>query len=66
MSITSKINNVSIQELRRKGFPIIQGSKYIPKSWIYRKNIPLKGIHRRLAKIKGSLAEEIAQMRDEF
>lgn len=61
----SVIKNVTIQELIRKGLPISPGSKYIPRGWIPKKAPSLQEIHKRLSKIKGDLAEEIARMREE-
>lgn len=57
--------HITIEELRRMGFPVTSGSKYIPKSWLPKRVPSLQEIHKRLSKIKGSLAEEIARMRDE-
>ena len=58
-------DKVTFQELRRKGLPISSGSKYILKSWIPKRVPSLQEIHKRLSKIKGDMAEEIANMREE-
>lgn len=63
MAVTKE--RVTIQELRRKGLPVVPGSEYIPKSWIPKKVPTLQEIHKRLSKIKGDLAEEIGRMREE-
>jgi len=61
----AKTKHVTIQELRQRGVPITPGNKYIPKRWLPKRDIPLEEVHRRLAKIRGSLANDVAQMRDE-
>ena len=57
--------HISIKEIQRRGISIIPGNKYIPKSWIPKRAPALSEIRKRLAKIKGSLAETVAQIRDE-
>ena len=57
--------HVTIKDLQRRGVHITPGDEYIPKSWLPKRNIPIEDVHRRLAKIQGSLANDIAQMRDQ-
>lgn len=59
-----KNQQTTIKHLREKGVHIVPGNEYIPKSWLPKRPIPIKEVHRRLAKIQGSLAADIAQMRD--
>lgn len=56
--------HIGIADLQRLGLPIIPGNKYIPKSWLPKKTISLAEVRRRLAKIKGSLAQTISEIRD--
>ena len=56
---------VTIQELQHMGYPIIPGDEYIPKEWLPKKPVSLETVRKRLAKIKGSLAQTVADMRDE-
>ena len=58
--------HITIQDLQKAGVPVTPGSVYIPKSWLPRRPVSLEEVHRRLAKIKGSLAEDIAKMREQF
>jgi len=55
----------TIAGLRQRGVPVTPGNAYIPKRWLPKRAIPLAEVHRRLAKIRGSLADDIAAMRDE-
>ena len=63
MSVTK--NKITVQDLIKMGLPITPGDKYIPKEWIPKKAPSLVEIRRRLSKIKESLAETVARMRDE-
>ena len=65
MTVHVKIHHSSIEALRRAGIPIIRGKELIPASYILRKRVSLKAVHRALASFKGSFAEEVARMRDE-
>jgi len=56
---------VTIKDLQKMGYPVIPGKDYIPKEWLPKKPISLEAVRRRLAKIKGSLAQTVADMRDE-
>lgn len=56
---------VTIKELQQMGYPIIPGDEYIPKGWLTKKPVSLETVRKRLAKIKGSLAQTVADMRDE-
>ena len=60
-----KNHHVTIKDLQRRGIHITPGDEYIPKSWLPKRDIPLKEVHRRLAKIQGNLADDVAQTRDE-
>ena len=60
-----KNHHVTISDLQQRGVPITPGNDYIPRSWLPKRNVPIEEVHRRLAKIHGSLADDIAQMRDE-
>ena len=64
MAVT-KHRHVTVKDLQKLGYPIILGRDYIPKEWLPKKTVSLETVRRRLAKIKGSLAETVAQMRDE-
>ena len=55
---------VTIADLQKLGYPVIPGSKYIPKAWLPKKPASLETVRRRLAKIKGSLAQTIAELRN--
>ena len=57
--------HVTIQDLRRAGIPIHTGKEYF-KGWPRPKHkVSLERVRAILAKIPGSLAEEVSQMRDE-
>ena len=62
----TKVRNhdVTIKALQRRGVPITPGNEYIPRHWLPKRNIPIEEVHRRLAGIQGSLADDIAKMRD--
>jgi hypothetical protein len=60
-----KNHQVTIKDLQRRGIPITPGNEYIPKRWLPKRPVSLEEVHRRLAKIRGSLADDVAQMRDE-
>ncbi len=64
-TISHKTKTITIKQLQEQGFPVTEGSKYIPKSWIPKNNITLAEVHKRLSKIKGSLDKEILQLRRE-
>lgn len=55
----------TIESLRREGFPVVPGDRYIPASWLHKKVPSLAQVRRRLSKIKGSLAETLSEIRDE-
>ncbi|MDP3723213.1 MAG: hypothetical protein Q8R91_06945 [Candidatus Omnitrophota bacterium] len=57
--------HVTIKELQKMGYPVIPGNEYIPKEWLPKKPVSLETVRRRLAKIRGSLAQTVADMRDE-
>lgn len=57
--------HTTIDELRRKGIPIVPANKYIPASLFPKKVISLAEVRRRLSQIKGNLSETIAEMREE-
>lgn len=61
----AKIRHITIKDLQKAGIPVIPGNEYIPKKWLPKRPISLQEVHKRLSKIKGSLAEDIAQMREE-
>jgi len=65
MAIPLKVKRSRIDALRRAGVPIINGRTFIPASYILRKRVSLKAVHRALASFKGSLAEEVSRMREE-
>jgi len=56
---------ITIRDLQKLGYPVIPGSEYIPKAWLPKKPVSLEAVRQRLAKIKGSLAETVAKIRDE-
>ena len=58
-------NEISVQELKRKGYPIVSPHEVIPKSWFKGKEVSLKKAQKCLSKIKGSMAEDIADIREE-
>lgn len=60
-----KVQHSRIEALRRAGVPILKGRDFIPASYILRKRVSLKAVHRALASFKGSLAEEVSRMREE-
>jgi hypothetical protein len=60
-----KNGHVTIRDLQERGSHITPGDKYIPKSWLPKRDIPIEEVHKRLAKIQGNLADDIAQMRDQ-
>lgn len=54
----------TIRELRQRGIPIHPGKEYV-KAWPHpKRKVSLERVQAILAKIPGSLAEEISQMRD--
>ena len=57
-------HKVTIQDLIHKGL-IIPGHKYVPKSLVPKKVPSLKDVRNRMAKMKGSFAQTIAEMRAE-
>lgn len=59
------VRHFTIKDLQQRGVRITPGNEYIPKSWLPPRPIPLEEVHRRLATIRGTLADDIAQMRDE-
>ena len=59
-----KDRQVTIKDLQRRGVRITPGNEYIPKRWLPKRDVPIEEVHRRLAKIRGSLADDIAEMRD--
>jgi len=61
----ARIRQITIKELQQRGVHIVPGNEYIPPSWLPKRNVPIEEVHKRLAKIRGSLADDIAQMRDE-
>ena len=61
---TVHARHITIQDLQKARVPVTPGSVYIPKSWLPRRPVSLEEVHHRLAKIKGSLAEDIAKMRE--
>jgi len=65
MAVHVKTRWSRIDALRKAGVPILRGKDLIPASYILRKRVSLKTVHRALASFKGSLAEELAHMRDE-
>jgi len=65
MTTDIKPRHSSIEALRRAGVQILRGKDLVPASYILRKRVSLKTVHRALASCKGSLAEEVARMRDE-
>ena len=65
MTVHVKTHHSSLETLRRAGVPIIRGKDLVPASYIFRKRVSLKAVHRALASFKGSLAEEVTRMRDE-
>ena len=58
-------HHVTIKELQQMGYPVIAGRASIPKEWLPKKPVSLEAVRRRLAHIKGSLAQTVADMRDE-
>ena len=60
-----KNHHATIKELQARGVRITPGKAYIPKRWLPARDIPIEEVHRRLAKILGSLADDFAKMRDE-
>jgi len=55
----------TIQELQKAGIPIHSGKEYF-KEWPKpKRRVPLDRVQAILAKIPGSLAEEVSRMRDE-
>lgn len=65
MAMHLNVHRSRIEALRRAGVPIIRGREFIPPSYILRKQVSLKAVHRALASFKGSLAEEVSRMREE-
>ena len=57
--------SVTIEHLQKMGYPVIPGDAYILKEWLPKKPVSLEAVRRRLAKIKGSLAQTVADLRDE-
>ena len=56
---------VTIRDLQRAGIPIHSGKEYF-KEWPRpKRHVSLERVQSILAKIPGSLAEEVARMRDE-
>lgn len=60
-----KVHHPTIKDLQKAGIPVIPGNEYIPKEWLPKKLVSLQEVHKRLSKIKGSLAEDIARIREE-
>lgn len=60
-----KDRHVTLHDLQKMGYPIIPGSAYVPAEWLPKKPVSLAAVRRRLAKIKGSLAETVADIRDQ-
>ena len=58
-------SHASLEDLRRRGLPLISGDRYIPASLFSKKTISLAQGRRILSKIKGSLAETVSKIRDE-
>ena len=56
--------HVTVKDLQQMGYPVIPGNEYIPKEWLPKKSASLETVRRRLAKIKGSLAQTVADIRD--
>jgi hypothetical protein len=56
---------VTIKALQRRGVHILPGNEYIPKRWLPKRTISIEEVHKRLAGIRGSLADDVAEMRDE-
>lgn len=55
---------MTIKELQKLGYPVIPGSEYVPKRWLPKRPVSLETVRGRLAKIKGSLAQTIADLRE--
>ena len=56
---------VTIKDLQKMGYPVTPGNEYIPKGWIRKKAPSIRQVRKYLSKIKGTLAEVIAEMREE-
>ena len=56
---------VTIAELQKLGYPVTLGSESIPKAWLPKQAVSLETVRRRLAKIKGSLAQTVAEIREQ-
>lgn len=55
---------LTIKALQRAGIPVTPGSEYIPRSWLPKRPISLQEVQRRLAKVKGNLADTVAELRE--
>lgn len=56
--------SLTIEELRKKGIPVVPGNEYF-KDWPFNEKTSLREVRKRLAKIKGSLSDELIKMRSE-
>ena len=56
---------VTVGDLQKLGYPLVPGHIYVPKALVPKKPVSLGQVRRRLAKIKGSLAQTIATLREE-
>ncbi len=56
---------MTVGDLQQLGYQLVLGHAYVPKALVPKKPVSLAHVRRRLAKIKGSLAQTIATIRVE-
>ena len=55
----------TIRHLQELGLPVVAGRSYVRKEWLPKHPVSLETLHRKLAVFRGSLAEELAHLREE-
>lgn len=65
MTPITEIHRVTLKDLQRAGLPVVEGRVYVRKDWVPKRPISLAALYHKLAKFPGSLAEEIAHLREE-
>ena len=60
-----KEHPITIKDLQKIGIPIHSAKDYLPREWAHVKSVSIEKVQAILSKFKGSMAEIVAQSRQE-